>query len=304
MAEEESVLTQEAPQEDTSGGTWRESLSEDLREAGSLKDIPDVQTLAKAYTDAQSYIGRSIRIPGEDAGQDTWNDFNAKLMEVPGIAQVPTDESSQEDWAAFYNRMGRPENPAEYRIDRPEGMEATEAEGPLLEKLHELGLNSAQASGLVNWMNQGVNVVNEDGERNQAEAISTLKDEWGNAFDGKLKDAKAALQVYGNEDLVNELNATGLGNNVQLIKAFAEIGKGFAEDPAIAAGGTKSMGMTPAEALSQIQEIQANPAHAYNDDSNPGHQAAVEKVQKLYQQAYVADESTEPDAFERRFSVG
>ncbi|MCP4974481.1 MAG: hypothetical protein GY914_12575 [Prochlorococcus sp.] len=300
----ESVLTQETPQESTSGGTWRESLPEDLRESGSLKDIPDIPTLAKAYNDAQSYIGRSIRIPGEDAGEDTWNDFNAKLMDVPGMARVPTEDSTQEDWTAFYNTMGRPEAAADYRIERAEGMQPSEAEGPLLEKLHELGLNSSQASGLVNWMNQGVNVVNEDGERSQAEAISSLKDDWGQAFDSKLKDAKAALQVYGDESLVNELNATGLGNNVQLIRAFAEIGKGFSEDPAIAAGESKSMGMTPAEARSQIDEIQGNPGHAYFDDANPGHQAAVERMQKLYQSAYVSDETQEPDAFERRFANG
>lgn len=309
MAEElettnESILTQDAPQETTAGGTWRESLPEDLREAGSLKDIPDIPTLAKAYTDAQSYIGRSIRIPGEDAGDDTWTDFNAKLMNVPGVAKVPTSESSPEEWASFYTTMGRPESAADYRIERPEGMQAGEAEAPLLEKLHELGLNSGQASELVNWMNQGVGVVDEDSQRSQAEALASLKDDWGQAFDTKLKDAKAALQVYGDENLANELNNTGLGNNVQLIRAFAEIGKGFSEDPAIQAGGTKSMGMTPSEAKTQIEEIQANSGHAYFDDSNPAHASAVERMQKLYQAAYVSDETQETDAFERRFANG
>tara|TARA_Y100000593_G_scaffold181_1_gene394 strand:+ start:150 stop:1076 length:927 start_codon:yes stop_codon:yes gene_type:complete len=301
----ESILTQEAPQEDTSSGTWRESLPEDLREAGSLKDIPDIPTLAKAYTDAQSYIGRSIRIPGEDAGEDAWSDFAEKIFEIDGIDFVPTEESSEEEWGEFYNRLGRPEDATGYNIDRAEDtVENPEVEAAILELAHSLGLNNTQASGLINWMNQGSFQAQEQFESSQAESLSSLKDEWGQAFDSKLKDAKAALQIYGDENLVNELNATGLGNNVQLIKAFAEIGKGFAEDPAIDAGGTKSMGMTPTEALAQIQEIQANPAHAYNDDSNPGHQAAIEKMQNLYQAAYVSDETGEPDAFERRFSAG
>ena len=304
---EESILSEvantEAPVENTSGGTWRESLPEDLREAGALRDIPDVNTLAKAYTDAQSYIGRSIRIPGDDAGDEVWSDFTAKLTNVPGIARVPTEDSSDEDWSAFYSRMGRPETPDAYNIKRQEGLEWSDAEDALLSKLHEIGLNNRQASDLVNWMNEGVTEVNQDQERSRDAALAQLKDDWGQAFDSKISDAKAALNHFGDAQLMAELDASGLGNNVALIKAFAEIGKGFSEDPAMSTGDRRAMAVTPAEARMQIDEILANPTHPYNDANNPGHDAAILRMSKLYQAAYSSDESAEPDMFERRLAA-
>lgn len=309
MSEEAAAATimteapAEAPQENTAVGSWRESLPEAIREAGALRDIPDVATLAKAYTDAQSYIGRSIRIPGEDAGEDVWNDFNAKLMNVPGMGRFPGDDATPEEWDAFYARAGRPGSAKDYRIGN-DGRALDDAEQALLEKLHELGLNNNQANGLVDWMNSGVQENNNIAERSQAEALSQLKQDWGQAFDVKIQDARAALNVYGGEELARELEATGLGNNVALVKAFAEIGRGFSEDPAMAVGDRSQLGVTPAEARHQIDEILSNPAHPYNDANNPGHDAAIEKVSKLYQAVYRSDDKAEPDMFERRLGLG
>jgi hypothetical protein len=49
---------------------WRANLSDDLRSSKGLESVKDVESLAKQFLDAQSHIGNSIRIPGEDAGQD------------------------------------------------------------------------------------------------------------------------------------------------------------------------------------------------------------------------------------------
>jgi len=297
------AVPQEAPTQPVASGNWRDSLPEDLRESGSLRDIPDVNTLAKAYQDAQSYIGRSIRIPGEDANEDIWSDFNSKLTQVPGIGRIPTENSAPEEWDQFYQSMGRPESADQYRLGE-DGRSPNETESALLDQLHSLGLNNKQASGLVDWMNQGVDENFQNNERAQAEALSQLKTDWGQAFDSKIKDAKAALVTYGGEELTRELEANGLGNNTALIKAFAEIGHGFSEDSSQGVGGKRSMSSTPAEAKIQIDEILGNPAHPYNDINNPAHEAAVDSVQKLYQAAYLSDENAEPDIFEQKLGLG
>jgi hypothetical protein len=287
MAESLLTATEPAPEPE---GNWRDQLPEDLRDAGSLKDIPDVPTLAKAYTDAQSFIGRSVRIPGEDASEDTWTDFRDKLKQVPGIGIIPTSQSSEDDWGHFYNSLGRPEKPEDYNIVRPEGTEPNEeAELGLLQKLHSLGLNNTQASDLVNWMNEGLHDVQEVTQADQQQALDLLHSDWGMAFDTKMKDAKAALTKYGGDDLVQELDTTGLGNNVALIKAFAEIGKGFSENPAMNTGDSNSFRVTPAEAREQINEILGNSAHPYNDGQHPSHASEVDRVSKLYQVAYQSD---------------
>lgn len=300
MAESESLLTQETPAPEPEGN-WRDALPDDLRSAGSLKDIPDVSTLAKAYNDAQSFIGRSVRIPGDDANEEVWSDFKDKLTQVPGIGVIPTKESPRDDWSDFYNSMGRPEKADDYNISRPEGAVANpEAETGLLVKAHEIGLNNDQVSHLVNWMNQGLTDIGAQGQESQEEAVSTLQTDWGQAFESKMNDAKNALTTYGGDSLVDELNATGMGNNVALIRAFAEIGKGLSENPAMNLGDQRNAQTTPAEAREQINEIIGNPAHPYNDDSHPNHGTEVNRVSKLYQTVYGTGD--EPDLFERKFA--
>jgi len=293
MADNETILTStETAVEETANGTWRESLPDDLKEAGSLKDMPDVGTLAKAYVDAQSYIGRSTRIPTEDASKEVWDDFRGKLTQVKGVGMIPTDESSSEEWSDFYTRMGRPNEPGEYKIDRPEGSEGNaDIEMGLMIKAHELGLSNTQVSGLINWMNEGLSAAGSESSNVHEEALSSLKSDWGKAFDTKIKDARAAIATYGGDDLVRELNETGLGNNINLVKAFAEVGKGLGEDGAMNTGGSGNFKTTPAEALEQINQILGNASHPYNDDRHPQHNAEVDRVSRLYQAAYPSSDA-------------
>jgi hypothetical protein len=150
-------------------------------------------------------------------------------------------------------------------------------------------------------MNQGIIDVGDQGKASQEESLGQLQNDWGQAYEVKLQDAKAALQTYGGDDLVNELNATGLGNSVALVKAFAEIGKGLSENPAMNMGDQRNARTTPAEAREQINEIIANPDHPYNDDSHPNHRYEIDRVSKLYQTVYGT--SDEPDMFEQKFAV-
>ena len=301
MAEEEgTALTNEPTPTDTSSNTWREALPEEIREAGALKDIPDVNTLAKSYVDAQSFVGRSIRIPGEDASDEVKSEFNTKLTEVPGVGRIPTTESSAEDWQEFYGKMGRPEAPDGYKIERTSESGDPEMEASFLSKMHEIGLNQAQASEMVNWMNSGSSNITQEMEAQQEKALGELKTEWGQAYDKKIGDARNALQVYGDDALVEMLNTTGLGDSPSMIKAFAKIGEGLTEDAALNLGGVQSATNTPAEARSKIDEIIGNPNHPYNDGNHPSHASEVARVARLYQAIYQTPEGVQPD-FERRF---
>lgn len=283
--------------ESTASGTWRESLPEDLREVGSLKDIPDVATLAKAYTDAQSFIGRSVRIPGEDASEDVWSDFKGKLTKVPGIAQVPTEDSSPEDWAAFYGQMGRPEESTGYNVGESSDPDTDAA---ILEQFHKVGLSNNQATAMMEWMRSGNEQVDAQYTKAREEAVGELKTEWGDAYDNKIADARNALRTYGGDALIQELDESGLGNSPALIRAFAGVGANLAEAGPIGDGGQRAFAMTPSEALEQISEVLGNASHPYNDQTHPSHDQAVQRMSTLYQAAYPTE--GEPDAFATRFS--
>jgi len=155
---------------------------------------------------------------------------------------------------------------------------------------------------LINWMHDGNQNVTAEMQQTQDRSLEALKTEWGQAFDQKLGQARNALQAYGDDDLVEMLNNTGLGDSPHMIKAFAKIGEGLTEEAALNLGGSQASRNTPAEALSQISEIIGNAAHPYNDENHPGHNAEVDRVARLYQAAYQSNEDSEPPGeFERRF---
>lgn len=295
---DESTTETTAPEvESTAAGTWRDSLPEDLREVGSLKDIPDIATLAKAYNDAQSFIGRSVRIPGEDAGDDVWSDFRGKLTQVPGIAQVPTEASPEEEWTAFYNSMGRPEAPDGYKIGESTDPDTDAA---ILEQFHKVGLSNGQATAMMEWMRSGNDQVDEQYTQIREEAVGELRKEWGNAYDDKIADARNALRTYGGDALIQELDESGMGNSPALIKAFAGVGANLTEAGPMGEGGQRSFTMTPTEALEKISEVLGNASHPYNDNMHPSHDQEVKRMSTLYQAAYPAE--GEPDAFASRFN--
>ena len=66
MAEEEgTALTNEPTPTDTSSNTWREALPEEIREAGALKDIPDVNTLANHTSTPRALSGDQSASPAK-----------------------------------------------------------------------------------------------------------------------------------------------------------------------------------------------------------------------------------------------
>ena len=111
---------------------WRAALPEDIRSEPSLKDIKDLTGLAKGYVHAQKLVGmdrsKLLAVPGEDAPEDAWNEF--------------------------YDKIGRPKAPTDYRLPVEEvkfenGVQRSEAaEKWLQETAHKYGLTPKQAAGM------------------------------------------------------------------------------------------------------------------------------------------------------------
>jgi len=292
---EETTLTSE------STTNWRDALPDDIKESGALQDIKDINTLAKSYVDAQSFIGRSIRIPGDDASDDVKNDFREKLTKVPGVGYIPTSESSEEEWGQFYGTLGRPDTADDYKMPQRDDLAGDpDVDKRLLGEMHKLGLTNNQATGLMGYLNDGQANMQANIAANMESASNTLKEEWGQAYDRKLQEARNALQAYAEPEFVEMLNSTGLGDSPHMIKAFAKIGENLSEDVAKNLGEGAQGGMTPAEAIQQIADIRGNSNHPFNDPSNPSHNHEAERMAQLYQAAYGANDA-DPDMFEQAF---
>jgi hypothetical protein len=249
---------------------FADTLPADLRESAVFKDIKDLDGLARSYASAAKMVGM-------DKG---------RVVALPGTADDPA-------WKDVFDKLGRPADPKDYGFKAPEGLavDAKLQEG-FAKTAHELGLNTTQANKLYEWWNgqatEAQKALAGQGAAAQEAATAALKTEWGAAFDQNLDLAKKAVAHYGSDKLQAELNA-GQGNNVEIIKVFAKLGRGLSEDGLIGKGGPGGEPIaSPTEARQQIAAKQADKVFmaAYQDKRHPEHANAVDAMQKLYAQAY------------------
>lgn len=272
---------------------FKELISEDLRTDPSLNDIKDINSLAKGYIHAQKLVGErdanSIRIPGEDAGEEAIKAFYDKLESIPGVVRLP-DFDDEEAKQQLFNKLGRPESPDNYDIDVPEDLlnASTELQ-QFREVAHEAGLTKDQASKVLNFYTKDV-IENQLSQFNEAKELGeqALKQKWGADYNARLNGAKLMAQKYADQNpaLAQELFNGQLGNNPLVIEMLSDLAAGMSESDIVQGQSKVTYGITAEEALDRISEIRENKSHAFHNPTDPGHRAAVEKVQKLYGVAY------------------
>lgn len=69
-----------------------------------------------------------------------------------------------------------------------------------------------------------------------AEAVKADKDIGGANLTSSISSAQRALEIFGDADLKQYLNETGLGNHPALVKAFVKVGKAMSEDKVVTGG--------------------------------------------------------------------
>ena len=213
------------------------------------------------------------------------------------VVAIPGADDT-EGWKAFYAKLGRPESADKYTLPNvklPEGLVVDDAlRANFTARAHDLNLTNKQAEGLYEWWNSQMGSAHTT--TSQAKAVATqqaldgLKTEWGQAFESKLTEAKAAVAHYGDADLVAYLNDTGLGDDPRLIKTFAKLGAQLREDGLVGRGDTGGRDgvLSPTEARQQIAHLRGDEAFKkdYMNAKAPGHKAAMERMTRLHQMAH------------------
>lgn len=254
------------PPAEAAPSDWREALPEDIRGNENLAKFESLEGLAKSYINAQQMIGRD---------------------------KIPMPKSDEE-WQDVYNRLGRPESAEGYEFEDVEVPEDfpidDEALKQFKEVAHQNGLTAKQANELQKWYFQQ-NVGNFENmvtavQQEMDEAQANLRKEWGNAYDQKLATAMRAVREFGGDDLVRTLEESGLGNNVALVKTFAEIGSKISGDVSIEGDGVDGA-RTPAQLKAEIAKIQSDPS--FYDAENLERPAMVRKMQSLMEELHGKD---------------
>lgn len=270
---------------------WKSSIPEDLRNTTLVQETKSIGDLAKQAIDAQKMVGNSLRIPSDNAGPEDRAKFREKLRtHVPNLVEL--DREDPTSLRALQRSIGLPEEAEGYvqpTIDVPSGlsidMGAAEAFRPIA---HKHGLSQEQYAGVIKDMSAGNVEVARKSLVHQQEQQELLKDDWGNAFDQKTKQALAAARATNApEALIKavEDGKAGAATMRWLAKVHDSLGKQTLG--AVDSGGApgSEAELTPGEATRQKIEIMNNKDHPYWHRDDPNHTWAVNEFRRLTQAA-------------------
>ena len=236
-------------------------IPEEYREEKSLQNFNKMDDFVKSYLHSQKMVG---------------------LDKIP----VPNKHATDEDWKEVYKKLGSPDTAEAYKYSLPEDHAVPEDTlKSFSEQAVKLGLLPNQADGIMKYynevINQGENEQNIKSEAARKISEQELRKEFGSTFDNRITGAKnLATATLGADFLNTTMLADGskLGDNTQIVKAFANLSEKLSEDD-IVKGDTPDF-MTTNDITKQIGALQQK-GSAYWDKKHPAHSVAVEEVAAL-----------------------
>ena len=245
------------------------ALPEGLREEPSLQTFDSVDKLAKSYVNAVKKIGGDpntlVRIPQEGENRD-----------------------------AFYNQIGRPEQPSGYNFDEVVGEDPEGTLDGFKEFAHHHGLTQTQAENILNLYGEIQEDESQQFEESQRQfdidSQIELQKEWGKNYDGKIDMAARAFAEFSTPELKQIMDETGMGNHPELLRIFAKIGERLGEDSLVVGTGLGANQMSPEQARAEIQSLYSDKefSKAYRDNRESGHKTAMQKMDRLFKIGYPA----------------
>jgi hypothetical protein len=245
--------------------TWRDSLPDDIKADPSLQAFTDVAGLAKSYLHTKAHVGKK------------------------GVI-VPTDKSSDEEWAQFYDQIGRPAED-KYAVTPPKDVPVNDELVKKFQKTaRDAGLLPKQAQKLLEWFageEQGMAASKTlASQAKSKEQIEALKKEWGDAFDQEKGRANAILNEVGGDELKAFVKENGLQGSVPLVKFLNKVAKMLPAEHQLRGDGGGGQKQTPAEIQAEIDKVMGNTSHPYFNRNHAEHKGAVTMVEGLYKKLH------------------
>lgn len=190
---------------------------------------------------------------------------------------LPRDADDTDAYAEIYDRLGRPEQPAGYELDRNGAPVDEEMLDWYRAVAYEAGLSSRQASVLLDaWgkmASSRLDALDRKTRMEHEQAAEALREKWGTRFDGRMASAQRAIRRFGGEHVPALEQAMGYAPVRELL---ACIGEALGEDAPPAGEGRTGFGLSPEEARSSYDQRKRDPNFiaALQDAAHPGHAAA------------------------------
>jgi len=263
---------------------WVQTLPESMREWDEVKNSDSPEAFAKQIGDLRSHLGNSIRIPGEDAGEEDRKSFLEKLQNhVPELVPA-VDLEDPEAVTTILRSMGLPETVEGYKMPDldTQGLEVDQNRvDTMLPIMHKLGITQKQAAGLIEAVAELDITASLNAEKAHKTELAELSEEWGVRED-RRRDLVLSLatKTKAPEGLISAIKS-GTVDAGTLRWMHGLVGQLSADGQEILNQHSDSGGITKEEAESKISETMNNKAHPYWVASHPRHQAALDQMVKL-----------------------
>lgn len=233
-------------------GNWYEAEGIDASlVSDKVKGFSDINGLLKSYNESQSYIG--------------------------GAVKIPTDKSTDEERAAFYAKLGRPESADKYEWQPPEGISVEGVTDGEFKKFKDLAFSAGLSNKQLGAVMGGWSEIVKSLQAKQAQFLSEqsaattteLKKEWGDEYQQKFDLTMKKLETLG---IRKHLEASGI-LTPEIVKGF--YGMISSKEETAMRGATGDDG----DNVARIAALKANPA--YLNSSHPEHGAVVRELNSL-----------------------
>ena len=244
-------------------------LPEDV--AGKVNKFQSVGALAEGYVHLQNLTaGEKVYLPKEDA--------------------------SEEEFNQFYKALGRPDEAKGYSVDSAKfGLEEGAEETGMLQwfraAAHKAGLTQKQFEDLTYGFNDyAVGEHEQLIENNEQEYENTemaLRAKWGAKYDRNMEMSRLGMLQYVGGDTAEErmefFEAFGrrYGNDPMIMQVLHDYAKVTVEPSMSSPDGAQAQ-MTEHDVQGKINDLMNSAA--YNNKSDPNHNAAVRQVEQLFRQ--------------------
>lgn len=224
---------------------------------------------------------------------DLWKSYRTleRINSSGNKVAIPGDASTEAEWNAFYEKLGRPASEDKYEVAVPDPLKAIVSEDGLKEfrsAAFKAGLNGKQVKAVTDYYFGTVAKANEAAEQQKTqrlqEAESELAKEWGPKDGAKWKEnvalAEKGAALAGLTPDV--LKATPeLSNNPHFIRAMAKVAQTVKEGPTANNRGDGSGGFG-GDVQTQIRAIMDDRKHPYWVKDHPDHKKAIEHMAALH----------------------
>jgi hypothetical protein len=201
---------------------------------------------------------------------------------------IPKHDADPKEWAAVYDKLGRPTAPDGYKVQFPEGSDPN-SQKAILSKAHELGLTKAQAEGLFGELNTRAAASAQAAEAQRVAAFqqddASVKAEWGAAYTKNLAQAQAGARGLGLDAPTIDKLAGALGHKATMTM-LQKIGSTMSEDSFVSADSPQGFNnaLTPGQAKAQIQSLMSD--RDFTTKYMQGSAEAKAKMEALHKYAY------------------